>query len=258
MGKCKLWPTLVIAGALASLGLVIGLTGCGGSSDSGASSVQGGAAGSRNTVTVTGRATVSAMPDEVKVTLTVQEEASTAPAAMDAASKTTQRVLERLKSEGIPDNAVETQNVTLYPIRTYDPNTGKETLAGYRAENSVTVIVTDAATVGKVLSAAVESGVNNVTGPVWRLRDESPTVNEALKQAVADARAKAESLATAGGVRVGDVVMISEGSVEVPVTPPPYWRAADKAEAATVAEPPVNPTRIDVTATVTVTYTLEK
>jgi uncharacterized protein YggE len=241
-----------------SLGLVVGLAACGDGSSAGLSPGQGGVAGSSNTVTVSGKATVSAMPDEVAVTLTVEQEAVTAPAAMDAASKTTQRVLDRLKADGIPDSAIETQNVTLYPIRTYDPNTGKETLTGYRAQNSVTVTLGDAPTIGKVLAAAVETGVTNVSGPVWRLRDESATVNEALKQAVANARAKAESLAAAGGVQVGEVMMISEGGVDVPVVPPPYWRAADTAAAGQVAEPPINPTSIDVTATVTVTYSLQR
>lgn len=254
----KTWVRAVaVAGLILALGLVVGLTACGEDSEGSVSLGPGGVAGSSNTVTVTGKAKVSALPDEVTVTLTVEQEAVTAPAAMDAASKTTKQVLERLKAEGIEDSAIETQNVTLYPIRTYDPNTGKETLTGYRAQNSVTVTLADAPTVGKVLSAAVESGVTNVSGPVWRLRDESATVNEALKQAVANARAKAESLAAAGGVQVGEVVMISEGGVDVPVVPE-YWRAWDKTAAGEVAQPPINPTSIDVTATVTVTYSLKR
>ena len=57
----------------------------------------------------------------------------------------------------------------------------------------------DAPTVAKVLAAGVETGATLVSGPDWRLRDDSQAVNEALKQAVANARAKAETLAAAAG-----------------------------------------------------------
>jgi len=34
-------------------------------------------------------------------------------------------LLARLKADGVPDSAVETTNVAVYPNRTYDPKTGK-------------------------------------------------------------------------------------------------------------------------------------
>lgn len=232
------------------------LAGCGGQIGD-TSSGGSGVAGTSNTVTVTGRATVTSAPDEAVVTLTVEKEASTAPAAMDAASVTTRQVLDRLKADGIEDSAIETTNVTLYPVRTYDPNTGKETLTGYRAQNTVTVTLSEAGTVGKVLAAAVETGVNNVSGPVWRLRDDSAAVNEALTKAATNARARAEALAAAEGAKVGKVMTMSEGGVEVPVVP--IYRSYDMAMAGEkVAEVPISPANLDVTATVTITYILER
>ena len=61
----------------------------------------------------------------------------------------------------IEDAAIQTSSVTLYPVRTYDPTTGKETLTGYRAQNSVKVTLKDAPTVAKVLAASVETGVTS-------------------------------------------------------------------------------------------------
>ncbi len=243
-------------GLVGGLALTVLLAGCGGQLGGGSPSGDSGVAGSSNTVTVMGRATVTAAPDEAVVTLTIENEATTAPAAMDAASVATQKVMERLKAEGIEDSAIETASVTLYPIRTYDPNTGKETLTGYRAQNTITVTLADAPTVGKVLAAAVETGVTNVSGPVWRLRDDSAAINEALEQAVANGRSKAEALAAAEGLSVGDVMMMNEGGVEVPVVPI-YREAFDVAEAGgNVTEPPISPANLDVTATVTITYAL--
>jgi uncharacterized protein YggE len=64
-------------------------------------------------------------------------------------------VTERLNAEGVEDAAMETSNVSVYPIRTYDPKTGKESLTGYRSQNTVTVTLKDGRNVGKVLAASV-------------------------------------------------------------------------------------------------------
>jgi uncharacterized protein len=250
-------------GSLLRLGLVVALVavpvllvGCGGELEG--SSAQSGGKTVANTVTVSGQATVTSPPDEAVVILTVENDGATAPAAMDATSVQTQQVLDRLKSDGIDDSAIQTSSITLYPIRTYDPNTGKENLAGYRAQNSIKVTLKDAATVGKVLTAGVETGVSLVSGPEWRLRDDSQAVNEALTKAVANARTKAETLAAAEGVSIGDVVVMSEGSVQVPVVPVYSYDTAGAEEMARVAQTPVSAGNLDVTATVTVTYALKR
>ena len=139
-------------------------------------------AGAANTVTVNGSATVTSPPDEAVMVLTVENDGAAATAAMDATSTQSNQLLAKLKSVGIEDSAIQTSSVTLYPIRTYEPSTGKETLTGYRAQNSVKVTLKDAETVAKVLAASVETGVSLISGPDWRLRDDSQTVNEALNR----------------------------------------------------------------------------
>lgn len=216
-------------------------------------------AGSPNTITVTGDATVNAAPDEAVITLSVENDAPEPGTALDENSKSIQKVLDRLKAEGVPEADIQTSNVSLYPVRTYDPQTGKESLTGYRANNSVTVTLKDAALVGKILAASVETGATNVSGPVWRLTEDAAAVAEALKKAVANAQAKAQTLAEAQGVKVGPVVMIAEGAVEVPVVP--MYTAMESAagrDAAKVAEAPISAGTLEVTANVTVSYGLER
>ena len=257
---------LVIVASLAALGV---LTGCSGEnkSDTTAAAVttqtqqsaQSAAIGAKNTITVIGKAKVTSAPDEAVLTLSVENEGADPGAALDTNSTNTQKVIDRLKTEGVEDSAIETANVTVYPIQTYDPKTGKATTTGYRAQNTVTVTLKDALKVGKVLAAAVETGATNISGPEWRLSEDSAAVTEALKKAVADARTKAEAVAGAQGVKLGDVVMMNEGGVEVPVVPV-YSSVTDSAATAggKVAEPPISAATLDITATITVTYTLTK
>lgn len=239
------------------LALVGTLAGCGNEAPEGSGSatlLTGG--GAANTVTVNGDATVTSPPDEAVIVLTVENTAPTAAAAMDATSNQSNQLLAQLKRLGVEDSAVQTSSVTLYPVRTYEPNTGKETLTGYRAQNSAKVTLKDAPTVAKVLAAGVESGATLVSGPDWILRDDSQAVNEALKQAVTHARAKAETITAAAGASVGDVISLSEGSVQVPV--PVYNASGAATDSGKVAEPAVSSGTLDVTATVTITYAIKR
>lgn len=248
---------MIIAAGAGAVVFSLILAGCSGeaSGTSGTAAVLSGA-GAVNTVTVNGTATVTSPPDEAVIVLTVENDATTAAAAMDATSAQSNQLLAKLKSLGIEDSAIQTSSITLYPIRNYEPNTGKETLTGYRADNAVKVTLKDAATVAKVLAGATETGVKLISGPDWRLRDDSQAINDALKQAVAHARAKAETLAAAEGVSIGQVISMTEGSVQVPV--PIYSLAGgEAADAAKAVQPAVSSGTLDVTATVTITYTLK-
>ena len=248
---------------IGSLGLVLFAAGCSEDEETtvgetAASIAAASAIASPNTITVLGKATVQSAPDEAVLTLMVENDGTEPGAVLDSNSKTVQQVMDRLKAEGVEDSAIQTANVSVYPIRSYDPQTGKESLSGYRAQNSVTVTLKDAAMVGKVLAASVETGATNVSGPVWRLTEDSAAVSDALTKAVANAQAKAQALADAQGVKLGPVVMMNEGGVDLPVVPMYAEMTAAGADSMKVSEPPINPGTLDVVATVTVSYGLVK
>jgi uncharacterized protein YggE len=215
--------------------------------------------GAKDTITVAGKAKVTAAPDEAVLTLSVESDGADAAKALDANSASMQKVVDKLKAEGVDASAIETSSVTVYPIRSYDPQTGKESLSGYRAQNMVKVTLKDALKVGRVIAVAIETGATNINGPEWRLSEDNAAVTEALKKAVADARTKAEAVAQAQGVKLGDVIMMNESGVEVPVVPIYATAAAEgSADSIKVTEPPISPATLDVTASITVTYTLTK
>lgn len=250
--------SLVLMGLAAAM---VALVGCssGGmevTSDGGAVSTgDPSAVGAMNTITVQGKGTISSAPDEATITLAVENEGAEPGLVLDENSTSMKKVLERLKAEGVEESAIRTANVSVHPIRTYDPQTGRESLTGYRAQNSVTVKLRDAATIGKILAASVEMGATNVSGPVWRLTEDSAAIAEALKKAAANAQSKAQALAEAQGIKLDQILMIREGTVDVPVVPlySDFGRG-EALDSAAVAEAPINAGTLEVTAEVTVTY----
>ena len=175
-----------------------------------------------DTIIVSGTGKVTTPPDEATIQVAVENDGATAVEALNANSADTQKVLDRLKAEGVADEDIETTGVVVFPNRYYDSQTNQEKTTGYRAQNTVTVTFHDLTVIGDVFAAVTEAGADNVYGPNWLLSDDNTAITEALTKAVANARMKGEALAAEQGVKLGEVLVINESSAAnwYPV----YWR----------------------------------
>jgi len=186
-------------------------------------------------IAVTGEGTMTASPDMAILNLSVLREAKTAREAMTANNEAMAKVLEAMKKAGIEDRDLQTGGINIQPRYVYpdDKNGLKEpSITGYTVSNSLTVRVRDLAKVGNVLDESVTLGVNQ--GGDLNFVNPSATINEARKRAVADAIAKAKTLADAASVTLGRVVEINEQSR--PPMPMPIARAQFKTMAAAAPE----------------------
>jgi uncharacterized protein YggE len=102
--------------------------------------------------------------------------------------------------------------------------------------NVVNVNVLELENVGKVLDAGMAAGANYLGGVTFGIADPSAPENEARTAAVQNATAIAQTLATAAGVTLGNVISITEGTVTPPPMPFMQGRvmAADAASAGPV------------------------
>jgi uncharacterized protein len=201
------------------------------------------------TVTVSGTATIKAKPDEAVVSLGVQTQANTAQTALaDNAVKMT-ALIASLTDKGIAKDDIATSYVSIYPMY---GNNGMD-ITGYQVVNQVDVTLRDISKVGAVIDDAVKAGANLSNGITFKLSDENQGVNQALADAVANARSKAESLAGAGDAQLGQVVTIQEGS---PAYAPPIYYGRDMAASAGAASTPIQPPTLETQVSVTVTWTL--
>ncbi len=238
----------------------IALAGCGVAAEQQGVDVQSGSGSLINVINVSGIGKMTTLPDEATIQVSVQSDGATSAAALDANSKEMKKVLDRLKAEGISDDDIETSSVVVYPNRYYDQATGQEKTTGYRAENSITVTFasTGFARIGDIYAAMTEAGADNIYGPNWQLSEDNPAVTTALTRAIANARSKAEAIAADQGVQLGEAIIISESSASMPY--PVYDLAAGaKAEdGGGVTPPTIIPSKMDVSASVTVTYRMTR
>jgi uncharacterized protein YggE len=131
---------------------------------------------------------------------------------------------------------------------------GKPTISGYQANNTVEVKLNDVTLAGKAIDFATRTGANQIQGINFSIRDEQKLRGEALAKAAVQARANAEALAKALGMRVAGILKVEDGN---PVHVVPMQRM-EMMKAQDAASTQIEAGTIDVRATVTVTAVLEK
>lgn len=210
-------------------------------------------------ITVTGEGEAQAAPDMATLTLNVLREADTARDAMTANNEAMGKVLDAMKKAGIEDRDLQTAGINIQPRYVYpdDKNGLKEPkITGYSVTNSLTVRVRDLDKVGAVLDQSVSLGVNQ--GGDLRFTNDKPAaiISEARKNAMANAIAKAQTLAEAAGVKVGKVLEINEQSWRP--QPVPFARAEMKMAAPQSDAVPVAAGENNYNVQVNVTFELKQ
>jgi uncharacterized protein YggE len=198
------------------------------------------ATGSSRSITVTGSGAVLAAPNRVAFTFGVTTQAPTAAAALAGNSADMRRVIAAVERAGVAARNVRTASVSLSPMY----SESGEDVVGYTASNTVEATIARISRAGTVIDAAVAAGANQVYGPSFTRTDDASFYRRALKAAVANARAKAASLAAAAHVRLGPIRSVAE----VSSSPVPF------AEKAAAASPPIEPGLQSIQASVTVEF----
>jgi uncharacterized protein YggE len=207
-------------------------------------------------ISVNGVGRIKAEPDVADINLGVTKQGDDAKEASQAAAKAMDAVIQALLAAGIAETDIQTTSISLNPLYDWDEN--PPDIEGWEASNLVNVTVRDIATVGDVIDAATAAGATNVNGITFRVDDPTAAEAAAREAAVADARAKADQLAAAGGVAVTGVLSMTESGGQAPQ--PIYFERDTMAMAegaADMAKTPVQPGQVELSITVYVEFSIE-
>ena len=153
----------------------------------------------------TGTGIVTAAPDTALITVTTTGEAATSKEALDESSVAMKAVLARL--QGLKQPEIADADVQSQGVSSYRDGTGERL---HHASNSVQVTLHDPNAAGAVIAAANAAGAEQVGGPTFALEDRSAAASEAIREAIADARLRADAAAADMGVRVTRLVSLSD------------------------------------------------
>ncbi len=205
-------------------------------------------------ISVAGQGKVQGEPDIASISLGVSALAPTVAEARTQAATSLKAMIDTMKANGIDARDIQTSQLSIYPEYNYLDD-GRQELRGFRVQNTVTATLRDIDKTGKVVDDAVVAGGNDtaINGISFSIENPDDLKKQAREKAVADARSRAETLASAAGVTLGDAITISENSYAPPVVYDGFARAgADTA--APVPETPIEAGQLDVTVDVSITW----
>jgi uncharacterized protein YggE len=153
-------------------------------------------------LSLTGSATTAVKPDKVILSLGVETTNKTADAALATNSKIMNQVLGVLKSAGVRDNETSTSSFSISPNYNYSqPSSTASRIKGFTVSNSIQIQSTNINSTSKWIDTAIAAGANTVDRIDFALSDKKleETKTSLIKQAMHDARAKADIVASAAG-----------------------------------------------------------
>jgi uncharacterized protein len=167
------------------------------------------------TLQANGEGEVMVVPDIAIVTIGVVSRAPTAGDALAANSTDLQRVVDTVKAAGVDEKDIGTTGFSVTPVYQTVPRPPVDIPApiiGYTVENDVRVTIRALASSGAILDHVVQAGANRINGISFDIADRKSAENDAIKAAIADAKARAQLMADAAGVTLGRVLSVSASS----------------------------------------------
>jgi hypothetical protein len=204
------------------------------------------------TLRASGEGRVTVKPDVARVTTGVQATGKNLASTTADAAARVRRILDELARLGIAEKDLQT---TRHDVQVERPwQDGKPgPITGYTVSDEIRVTVRDLAKLPQVLDRVIAVGSNVLQGLSFEKEDPSTAQAEALARAVKAARTKADAMARAAGVTLGDPVVVEEGGHVQP--PIPFARAGMMM--AKDAGTPVAPGELEVIATADVTFAIK-
>jgi uncharacterized protein YggE len=204
------YARLLVTATLVGGAFVSAVAGAGRASAQDATAV---ATNSPATVTVLGQGSVTVKPDIASLSVGVSATESELGQAQREVTRLMTAVIAAIKAAGVDDEDIQTSSYNVYAITRYDDTGNPSGVLGYQVSNQVQVMVRDLDAVNSVLEDAVAAGANTIYGVTFGIADSSAAESQARAFAVADAKRRAEELATAAEMTLGRIVSMSEGVI---------------------------------------------
>ncbi|OGH11382.1 MAG: hypothetical protein A3B38_00960 [Candidatus Levybacteria bacterium RIFCSPLOWO2_01_FULL_36_13] len=201
-----------------------------------------------------GEGEATAVPDEATISVGVTKNASSVDEAQKQANTVANKLISDLKKLGILDKDIKTTNYNVnpnYEIQPLMPTRGGQ--SGYSVTQNIEVKIKPIENVNKVIDLATKDGANLVGGVNFTFSDElqKNLEEKATKEAVENAKEKAQILASAAGVRLGKIINVVSSTNNPPFYP---LSASDKGEVLDQEPTNITPGENTINVGVTIYY----
>ncbi len=209
-------------------------------------------------ISVTGEGSASGPPDKAEISAGVQTFAATVAEATSENQAAIDKIMAALAEEGIEQKFMQTANYSIWPEQDRDPRDESQLrVTGYRVSNMINITVEDIDKVADVLGAVTAAGANSINGINFSVEDAAKLEQRARQEAMADAKARAGSLAELADVSLGEVLSISTNAGGGGPRPLMARSSMEMMASDAMNKPGIAPGQLSVTVQVYVTYAIE-
>ena len=204
---------------------------------------------------VTGEGTATAVPDTAHISFGVTKQASSVADAQNQTNSAVDSILSALKQMGVNTKDIKTTDYSVSP--NYNFNGNSQSINGYTVTQTIDLKVQPLDKLNKILDTITQNGANIVGQVNFGFTDakQQQLEDQARADAVTKAKAKADSLAKAAGIHLGNIINLTETNEIPPIRPIPM-AVGLKAEDTNTTPTQVTPGSANVTSTITLSYQL--
>jgi uncharacterized protein YggE len=224
----------------------------------------------RTVLHVSGEAQLKVAPNQVTILLGASTQNKTAKSASVDNSRLMNKVMAALNDIGVgrqaaDKNEITTQRFGMQPVWSSRPRafSGNEewqsSIIAYRVNNTLKIETAKLDLVGEIINTATTAGANQVQSIVFGLSNPREYRQQAIAQAIQNAKDDAGFVAKASALTVTGIKTIHLDNREASIAQVAhtrYARSALSSAAETSAAPPIRSDDIVVSASVTVEYYL--
>lgn len=172
-----------------------------------------------NTINVSGKGTIIAIPDVAEVSFSVIENGNSVAVAQDKATEKMNAILDAVKDMEVLEKDIKTTGYNSYPKYEYRASSvcsggycppGKEVLTGYEVSHNVTIKIRKTDKAGEVLTKIGSLGASNISGLNFVVDDIEAVKKQAREEAIENAKAEAKQLSKSLGLKLVKIVNFSE------------------------------------------------
>ncbi len=211
-----------------------------------------------NTLFVTGSATTNTKTDKVTVSLGVETTDKTAEKALLSNSNLMNKVINTLNESGVQENETSTSSFTINPNYNYSEYGSKGDLIGFTVSNSIHITSSEIDRISQWIDRAVQIGANTVNEVYFSISPNKleEIKNRLLKDAVANAKSKADIVAASVGLNIIGIKSITIGELGLPQVPMPVYSKSVASDEA--SSTPFLAGEQEISTTVSIAYILGK
>lgn len=200
---------------------------------------------------VQGEGSVAVKPSRMVVSIGVETAGATALEALDANNRKLAPVIEALRDRGIPASDIQSSGLDVSAVYSDDDELE---ITGFQASNSLSVTSRDLEKAGELISLLFDAGANTIDGPQFLIGEDQkePLARQAEAEALREARAQAESTASALGMKVSRILLVSDSQVNFRSGSGYITVTANRVSRAT----PIEPGEVTVSATYDLEFAL--